>query len=261
MGALTKQPRFALVRPVPKSYVDYYASKGRVIDGTLAAAQHAQYVAALEEAGLTVMRVPPEERFPDCVFIEDTAIVCQGHALVVNMQNAVREGEQGGVAEVLRKTHSIVRLPRGAMLDGGDVMRIDDTFYVGMSARTNEAGFESVQSFAADLGMQAVAVPVRHCLHLKTGVTYLGHGTLLAAPGWFDLNRFCVENVIVTGEGEEGAANTLRIGRHLLAVEGYPQTANRLREFSGRHGVQLGLLPMSEFQKGDGSLTCLSIIW
>lgn len=258
---MVKKPQFALVRPVPNSYVDYYARKGRTIDGQLAAEQHEQYVTALEATGLTVTRVAPDERYPDGVFIEDTAIVCQGRALVVNMQNADREGEQGGVEEVLRSTHTIVRLPKGAMLDGGDVMRIDDTFYVGMSERTNAAGFSAVKNFASGLGMRAVDVPVRHCLHLKTGASYLGNGTLLAATEWIDTNRFEVEHVIATGEGEEGAANTLRIGDHLLAVEGYPQTASRLRAFTDRHGVQLKLLPMSEFKKGDGSLTCLSIIW
>jgi dimethylargininase len=255
------RPCHALVRPPPESYVDYYARKGCAIDGDLVARQHSGYEAALESAGLEVTRVAPDEKFPDGVFIEDTAVVCNGRALIVTMQNADREGEQGGVEEVLRKTHSITRLERGAMLDGGDVMRIDDTFYVGMSGRTNEAGFSGLKDFASELGMRAVAVPVRHCLHLKTGVTYLGNGTLLAAPNWFDLSRLEVNDVISTGQGEEGAANTLRIGDHLLAVEGYPETASCLKEFAAKHHLQLRLLPMSEFQKGDGSLTCLSIIW
>jgi dimethylargininase len=254
-------PSQALVRRPPRTYVDYYARRGVAIDANLASHQHARYCAALEAAGLRMAQVAAAEEFPDCVFIEDTTVLCEEHALIASLQNADREGEQVAVEAELRKTHKIVHLEPGAKLDGGDVMRVEQTFYVGLSGRTNEAGVSGLRNFAADFGMSTVSIPVRHCLHLKTGVTYLGNGTLLAATDWFDLSRFDVESVIPTGQGEEAAANTLRIHEHLLMVDGYPNTRRNVEQFAGKHGLKLTALNVSEFQKGDGSLTCMSLIW
>jgi dimethylargininase len=251
----------AIIRRPPAAYVEYYAKRDRVIDGELTARQHAAYVAALAAAGLRISQVAADERFPDGVFIEDTAVLCNGHALIASLQNADREGEQIAVETELRKTHKIVHLEAGAKLDGGDVMRIEDTFYVGLSGRTNEGGVGCLRNFAADFGIRTIAVPVRHCLHLKTGVTYLGNGTLLAAPGWFDLKLFEVDDVLPTGQGEEAAANTLRIHEHLLIVDGYPATRRNVEQFARKHGLSITALAVSEFQKGDGSLTCMSLIW
>jgi dimethylargininase len=252
-------PPRALVRAVARSYVAYYARKGRTVSASLADAQHAQYRRALETAGLTVTVVPPDETFPDGVFIEDTAVVWGQYALIARMCPE-REGEQAAVAEVLRPTHTIRRLIAGATLDGGDVLHLDDSTYVGLSTRTNEAGAEAVRELLVPFGRRVVTVPVANCLHLKTGVTYLGNRTLLAVPGWFELRRFHAEEVIHTGEGEQGSANTLRIGNHLLVPAGYPETARRLQRFAEQHGLHVQTLDISEFEKGDGSLTCLSII-
>ena len=253
-------PRQALVRGVPASYVGYYARQNRVVDGVLAGRQHQQYADALAAAGLTVAVVPADESLADCVFIEDTAVVWSGQVLMTRMCEA-REGEQAAVENVLQATHSIVHLPSGATLDGGDVLHVGDVSYVGLSSRTNQAGAAAVREFLGQFGRTVISVPVRHCLHLKTGVTCLGPGTLLAVPDWFDMRHFEVDSVIYTAPGEQRAANCLRIRDHLLIPAGYPETARQIQAFAATHGLHVTRLCISEFETGDGSLTCLSLIW
>ncbi len=257
---MSAPPMQALVRRVPRSYVGYYARQGKTVLATLADQQHRQYVAALEAAGLAVSVVDADESLADCVFIEDTAVLWNQHALITCMCPE-REGEQAAVEAALRQTHSISRLPAGATLDGGDVLHSGDISYVGLSTRTNAAGAAALAGFLAQFGRRVITIPVSQCLHLKTGVTYLGNGTLLAVPNWFDLSRFEVDDVIYTQPGEEGSANCLRIHDHLLIPDGYPQTALRLQEFADRLELTLQRVGITEFETGDGSLSCLSIIW
>src|SRR5437899_4860511 len=168
----------ALVRPQSPAYAPYYAARGISISADLAREQHARYVAALEAAGLRVQAVEQDAAFPDCVFIEDTAVVWGGRALIACMA-AHREGEQAAVEAALRPTHEIVRLPAGATLDGGDVLHVGPTTYVGLSSRTNAAGVRAVAEFLAPAGRSVVPVPVRRCLHLKSAVTALGNDMIL----------------------------------------------------------------------------------
>ena len=254
------QPRRALVRALPQSYRTYYDSLGIEIDFALAETQHMAYAGALAAAGLAVTPVEAAEEFPDCVFIEDTAIVWNDRALVTRMV-ARREGEQAAVTERLRDTHEIVTLVDGARLEGGDVLHVDDITYVGLTERTNTAGIAALRFFLAPFNRTVVAVPCTRCLHLKTAATYLGNGTLLLAPGLLDVTQFTnLSRVIETPAHEAHAANTIRVGDHLLVQGGYPATETLLRGFAEAHGVTVWPVDTSEFAKGDGSLTCLSII-
>ena len=253
-------PTQALVRRIPRSYVGYYARQGKTVLAPRADEQHQEYVRALQVAGLTVAYVEPDESLPDCVFIEDTAVVWNQHALITRMCQD-REGEQAAVEAVLRRSHSVARLASGATLDGGDVLHLDEVTYVGLSTRTNEGGAESLRAFLAQFGRRVAKIPVAHCLHLKTGITYLGNGTLLAVPAWFDMSHFEADVVIYTEPDEHGSANCLRVRDHLLIPDGYPRTGLRLQAFADKHGVDVKRLSISEFEKGDGSLTCLSLIW
>jgi dimethylargininase len=249
-----------LVRPPSPAYSAFYARSGVTISQDRAESQHRRYVRALEAAGLQVSQVVPDRAFPDCVFIEDTAVVSGGRALVARMAPH-REGEQAAVLEAFTPTYDIVRLPPGATLDGGDVLHVEGTTYVGISSRTNQRGAEALAEFLAPHGRQVVPVPVRHCLHLKSAATYLGDGTLLAAPGLLDEGLFDVTQVIHTAAGESGCANCLRIGDRLLVLAGYPQTRGSLERFAAAGGPRVVALDVSEFEKGGGSLTCLSLIW
>jgi dimethylargininase len=253
------QSRLALVRRPPRTYPSLYAPHGVAIDLALADRQHEAYVAALTAAGLAIEYIAPDENFPDGVFIEDTVIVWQDRALRTRMAPH-REGEQSAVIAHLQQTHKIATLPSGATLDGGDVLHTIDTTYVGRSTRTNAAGARALREFLAPTRRRVIEVPVEHCLHLKSAATWLGDNTLLAAHDLVDISFFSADRVLFTAEGEEKAANCIRINDHLLALHGYPETAAILWEVAQYRKLTLHLLDMSEFEKGDGSLTCLSII-
>ncbi len=257
---IADQPTQALVRRVPYSYSDHYSHEGLNVSEELVEQQHAEYVRALEAAGLKVSYVETDEDLPDCVFIEDTAVVLKQHAMITHTHEK-RQLEHAAVEVILRKTHTICRLGGEARLEGGDVLHIGDTTYIGLSSRTNELGAEALEAFLSQFGRRVVKVPVDNCLHLKTGMTYLGNGTLISISGWFDLHLFDVDDVIHTESGEHGCANCLRIRDKLLIPEGYPRTEVLLRRFGEKHGVQVQTLDISEFEKGNGSLTCLSLIW
>jgi dimethylargininase len=252
-------PTTAIVRPPPRSYATFYAPHGVTIDMRLADRQHAAYVAALVSAGLRVETVEPDERFPDGVFIEDTAVVWGERALRTRMAPH-REGEQTAVVEHLEHTHDIVALPPDATLDGGDVLHTDNTTYVGRSTRTNASGARALREFLAPARRPVIEVPVEHCLHLKSAATWLGDGTMLLAHDLVDVSYFDADRVIFTADGEAKAANSVRIGSRLLLLDGYPATGAILREFAQYRELTAHALDMSEFEKGDGSLTCLSII-
>jgi dimethylargininase len=252
-------PSIALIRRPPRGYPKFYAAHGVTIDIALADWQHAAYVDALRAAGLDIQFVAPDEHFADGVFIEDTAVVWQGRALRTRMAPH-REGEQDAVIGHLGQTHEIVTLPPTATLDGGDVLHTEDVTYVGRSSRTNAAGVRALRQFLAPSKRRVIEVPVERCLHLKSAATWLGDETLLVAHDLVDVSYFEIERVLFTAEGEEKVANTLRIGSHLLVLAGYPATAATFWEFAQYRGLTLHALEMSEFEKGDGSLTCLAIL-
>jgi dimethylargininase len=173
-----------------------------------------------------------------------------------------REGEQPPVEAALRKWHEVVKLPPGARLEGGDVLHVDETTYVGLSRRTNREGAEALRDFLSPFERRVILVPAAGWMHLKSAVTFLGNGTLVAAPSFKKALRcFEVEDVILTDPTEKAAANCLRIRDHLLIPTWYPATEKRLRRFAEQNGVKVVPLDISEFERGEGSLTCLSIVW
>jgi len=250
----------ALMRRVPDAYARFYRDRGISISAELARRQHAAYAGALRAAGLEVHLLDADEAFPDCVFVEDPAVVWSGRTLLARMAPH-REGEQRGVADALARWHEIVPLPAGAHLEGGDVLHVGDTTYVGLTTRTNAAGAAALREFLSPAGRRVVEVPIANYLHLKSAVTYLGNGALVAVPGCEGLDAFDVDEVVLADAAEPVAANSLRVGSHLLTPAGNPRTEARLRAFAGRHGVEVVPLDVSEFEKGEGSLTCLSIRW
>jgi dimethylargininase len=254
-------PTRALVRPFPATYAPSYRTRGIEIAPARAAQQHRAYARALEHAGLRVETLSTDEAFYDCVFVEDTAVVWGRAVLIGALGRPDRQGEQGAVMEWLARTHTVIDLPPGATLEGGDVMHTDEVTYVGLSARTNTAGANALRDFMMGVGRPVVTVPVTNALHLKTAATYLGNGTVIAADGCIDLDRFKDLSVIKTPPGEPGAANCLRIGETLLIPAGYPASERALKVFASAHQLHVEALDISEFEKGGGSLSCLSLRW
>jgi dimethylargininase len=215
--------------------------------------QHGQYVGALEQAGAEVVILAPLESFPDSPFVEDTAVIFEHQALICRMQAKSRRGEVASVAEEVGRYRTITHLKPPATLDGGDVLMTDQAVYVGQSTRTNR---EAVKAFADCSGKPCISVPVHRGLHLKSSVSFLGNNLLVLNPKNVDASAFEKFDWITVDENESYAANCLTLGKFILMPAGYPNLADKIRA----HGFHIIELEMSEFEKADGSVTCLSLI-
>ncbi|MEJ2540182.1 MAG: hypothetical protein P8188_09450 [Gemmatimonadota bacterium] len=176
-------------------------------------------------------------------------------ALVTRPGDPSRRGEAAAVAAVLARHRPLVHIRPPGRLDGGDVLRVGGHVYIGRSTRTNREGAEQLAEIVADQGLTSSPVMVDEVLHLKTGVTGLGDGRLLATAGM--AARFPSAEVITVPDDEAYAANCLPIPGHLLVPAGSPRTQRRLLDL----GYRVAAVEMSEFRKMDGGLTCLSLIW
>jgi dimethylargininase len=230
------------------------------IDPDLAAVQHANYEQALRDAGFEVIPLPYLAEDPDAVFVEDTAILLGEHAIITRPGAASRADETASTAEGLDPYFTVHRLPAGT-LDGGDVLRIDRTLYVGQSSRTDAVGTRALEAIVAPLGFQVVPVELGRCLHLKTAVTYAGldgegRPTLLFNPDWVDPVQFDGTDPLPVAEGEPAAANVVRAGDRLIIAAGSPGTSARLRN----RGFTVVEINLSELQKAEAGGTCMSLI-
>jgi dimethylargininase len=248
----------ALTRAVSASFADCELThiERAPIDVTTARAQHAAYNAALRRAGCTIIEVPPAQDLPDAVFIEDTAVVVDEVAILARPGAAARRAELAAVEPELAGRRPLLRIVSPGTLDGGDVLRIGRTLYVGSSARTNANGIRQLQQLLARFGYDVRAVDVHGCLHLKTAVTALADDTLLANPAWIDMRPFSHMRVVLVAADEPFAANALRIGTTIVYPTGFPRTAERM----AAAGAMPDLVDVSELAKAEGGVTCCSIL-
>ena len=232
----------------------------RPIDPDLAAAQHAAYEQALREAGYEVIRLPYLPGDPDAVFVEDTAILLGGHAIVTRPGAASRFDEIHSTTEGLTPYFTVRRLFAGT-LDGGDVLRIGRTLFVGQSNRTDAEGTRELATMVAPLDYVVVPVELGQCLHLKTAVTFAGNdgdgrSLLLVNPDWVDPALFGDVAVITVAEEEPFAANVVRLRDRLIMAAGSPGTVAKLRQ----SGFTVVEVDVSELQKAEAGGTCMSLI-
>ena len=230
------------------------------IDCGLAAQQHAAYEQALARAGLTVLRLPELASHPDAVFVEDTALLLDEHAVITRPGADSRSGETETTAAALKAHFEILRLEAGH-LDGGDVLRIGRRLYVGNSSRTDRNGFDALKEVGRRLGFEVVGVPLRKCLHLKTAATFAGAdggGTpvLLVNPAWVDLAIFSEVECLEVDKAEPAAANVLSVGDRLIVPAGNPRTTWKLEA----RGFRFEIVDISELEKAEAGVTCLSLI-
>jgi dimethylargininase len=223
------------------------------IDPEFAAAQHATYEQTLVEAGCTIFRVPAAPEFPDGVFVEDTAVVVDGLAVLTRPGAASRRGEVESVAAVLAPLLPNARITAPGTLDGGDVLRLGDVLYVGSSGRTNTEGLRQLAEF---VDLEVRPVPLRGALHLKTAVTALDSETIVVQPRWVDAEHFGKVRLVEVDPREPFGANTLRVGRELIVPAAHPRTAEACAPFVD--GVRL--VEVDELAKAEGGVTCCSIL-
>ncbi|HSR31618.1 MAG TPA: arginine deiminase family protein [Anaerolineae bacterium] len=249
----------AITREVSPNMGDYesFSQPRQTIDIDLARKQHSQYEDVLGELGCQVIRLPMQPRYPDSVFVEDTAIVLDELAIISRPGAESRRGETEPVAEVLSKYRSISRINSPGTLEGGDVLQLGRTLYVGLSERTNQSGASQLRDLVAIYGYEVETVPVDGCLHLKSAVTHVGKESLLINKSWIDAMAFRGKTLIEVDPGEPNAANSLLIAGELMYSTMFPATRRRLEE----KRISVRAVEMSEFQKAEGAVTCCSLIF
>ena len=245
----------ALVRPPSRTYINALSGhpEAGAIDLEKARRQHAAYCEALAQAGATVERLEPLDDFPDSVFIEDNAVIFAGRAVLCSMKAASRTDEVSFLADTLQSRLPVLRLQAPVFIDGGDVLQTDDAVFIGLSQRT---GTEAVTALQPLTPKSVIPVPVKKGLHLKTSVSFLGKNVLVIRPGWVEADCFKKFEWIEVDEDEADAANCLAVGDSVILPAGYPKLEQRI----GQHGFKTLPVPMSEFQKADGGVTCLSLL-
>jgi dimethylargininase len=218
--------------------------------------QHTAYAAALRACGVEVAILAADENHPDSVFIEDTAVLSEKVAVITRPGASSRRGEEVAVAEALARFYDHLEyiVPPGT-LDGGDVLRAGDRFFIGISARTNEAGGGQLAAILAENGYASTLVPLRHVLHLKTGIAYLENNCLLAGGEFLGHPQLKQFRVAPVAEEEAYAANSVWINGRVLVPAGFPMTIQEIEKL----GFKTLALDVSEFRKLDGGLSCLSL--
>jgi dimethylargininase len=227
------------------------------IDLDRAIAQHEAYRGALATLGCRVVSLTAQAELPDAVFVEDVAIVLDEVAILTRPGAVSRRAEGASVAEALAHYRPLRAIEAPGTLDGGDVLRVGRTLYVGQAARSNAAGIAQLQALVGEFGYDVRAVPTHGCLHLKSAATQVAHGVLLVQPAWVDTSVFAGLRLVEVDPDEGHAANALRIGDSVVHPACFPRTRKRLQDA----GVTVVPVDISELQKAEGAVTCCSLVF
>jgi dimethylargininase len=224
------------------------------VDVALARAQHAAYADALAASGWTIGQVPAADDCPDSVFVEDTVVICEDLAVLTRSGAPARRAEVAGVAQTVRSLGlRTAGIEDPGTLDGGDILQVGHRVYAGRGGRTNGEGIRQLRSLLAPLGRTVVAVPLGNVLHLKSAVTALPDGTFLLLPELVPAGLFPAVRPVT----EEAGSHVVPLGgdRVLIAA-----SAPRTAEFLGDLGFTPVVVEISEFEKLEGCVTCLSVL-
>jgi dimethylargininase len=221
--------------------------------------QYGRYCEALQACGLTLTTLDPDPDFPDSTFVEDTAVLTARRAILTHPGAGSRQGEVAAIRPTIGSFFSsMAEIHSPGTLDGGDVCEADNHFFLGLSQRTNEDGTRQLAAHLAGDGYTSSVIDVRgmsSILHLKSGIAYIGNNTLVVMEEMADNKLFAgYERIRVVPE-ESYAANCVRVNDRVLVAAGYPLLTAELTA-RGFHPLEL---EMSEFQKMDGGLSCLSL--
>jgi dimethylargininase len=222
-----------------------------------ALAQHAAYVDALRGADVDVQILPPQSNLPDAVFVEDTAIVVDECAVVCRPGIDSRRPEIESIAPALEAVRPVIRVTAPATIEGGDVLLVGRTLFVGQTSRTNAEGTRQLQDAVAPHGYEIVPITPAGCLHLKSAVTYIGDETVLVNPDWIDVDIFSRWQCVPVAPEEPYGANALLTGETVHLAASAPLTRRKLDAL----GFMTGTIDASEFEKAEAALTCMSLLF
>ncbi len=227
------------------------------IDVALARSQHHHYENSLRALGCQVISVPAAPDLPDAVFVEDCAVVLDELAIITRPGAASRRPEVPSIAASLAPYRQLVYIQPPGFLDGGDVLRLGKTLYIGFSDRSNREAIAQMQSILTPFGYTVQGVPITGCLHLKSAVTQISVETLLLNPQWVDYKLFSKMAYIEVDEQEPYGANGLLIDDQLIYPTSYPRTLDHLVA----HAIQVIPVDVSELIKAEGAVTCCSLVF
>jgi len=218
--------------------------------------QHQFYINALRRCGLEVIVLEADELYPDSTFVEDTAVLTRKCAIIANPGAESRKGEAEAMQHEIEKYFNhIETIQEPGTLDGGDVMEVGDHYFIGISGRTNTEGAGQLLQILNRYGYSGSMIEIKNFLHLKSGVAYLGNGDILAAGELIGQEAFQRLNLIPVDASESLAANCIRINNFVMIPTEYP----KLNGVLTRKGHAVIEIDMSEFQKMDGGISCLSL--
>jgi len=248
----------AIVRKPGRSLINGITSASEL--GTpeyrIAIKQHDDYIEALKFCGLEVIVLQANERFPDSCFVEDVAVCTKKFAVITNPGAPSRKGEEKEIIEVIKKFYNDIEYIKGpGILEGGDVMMVEDHFYIGLSKRTNREGVEQLIKTLKKYGMSGSIVEMLEMLHLKSGLAYLEDNVLLVAGEFIENVEFEKFNKIIIDEDEAYSANCIRVNDYVLVPAGYPKTKEKIEDA----GFKVIVVDTSEYRKVSGGLSCLSL--
>ena len=222
----------------------------------LALVQHDAYIDALIECGMGVTVMDADKEYPDSTFVEDVALCTPNCAIVMRPGAKSRRGETEGIKEILSDWYeNTERIKEPCTAEAGDVMMVGSTFYIGLSSRTNDIGANQLIKLLEKHEMKGVKVEMKDMLHLKTGVAYLENNNMLVCWELIRHPLFEKFNKIRVEREEALAANSVWINGTVLTPKGNPVTKKRIE----KAGYKVVELDVSEFQKLDGGLSCLSL--
>ena len=247
---------FALVRRPAASLADGIVTflERQPVDTDLADRQWHSYVATLERCGFPTIEVPSDDALPDSVFIEDAVVMFGDLALITNPKQPTRNPEIVEAEKTVRALGlDVAHIQSPATLDGGDVLKVGKTVYVGITGTTNVEGVDQLRAVIESRGYRVVGVPMRKALHLKSAVTALPDGTVIGYGPVVD-DPAVFESFLEVPE-EPGAHVVVLDDVTVLMSSGAPQTAGLLRE----RGLRVETVDISEYEKLEGCVTCLSV--
>lgn len=218
--------------------------------------QHDDYIEALKECGLEVTTLPAVEEYPDSCFVEDVALMTPHCAILTNPGAPSRRGEVVHIEDaVTRKYDNIERIIDPGYVEAGDIMMVGDHYYIGLSDRTNQEGADQMIAILEKYGMTGSVVEMSEMLHLKTGLGYLEDNNLVACGEFLTKEEFQKYNLIKIDLDNSYSANSVWINGTVLVPKGFDSTSEAIRNA----GYKVREVDVSEYQKLDGGLSCLSL--
>ena len=253
----------AIVRGIPTTYcnalVNHFGEGPSDLE--LAKKQHAAYIGALRNHGVEVIEIPADDNYPDCVFVEDLAVVLGKRCFIPRLGHESRRGETRIVVQELEGYLEIVKMNGTGIMDGGDVLRIGDILFIGRSTRTDDAGIAEFRTFVEDSGFELRVIDVsEHVLHLTSMCSSPTEDILLLTEGTASAEEFGdlpgIDIIMVPTEEIRGA-NVIGFGNRMIVADGFPVVCSELTI----RGFELTLLDISQISAADASLTCCSVFF